>query len=99
MQLEVVAMALVKAMQSGKFGTDEHKIASDYIVKNSANPTEMAENLCRIGNVSAIRQWAEKYGYLSKNVIPDALSIHFDTAQETLAKAKLAAVKTPTPAK
>lgn len=82
----IVGRALAKAMANGKFGAAEHAVALNEIIK--AGGPDMADNVASIGNVSAIRQWGEKYGFVSrKEAQLDALAIAFEAAREEMAKA------------
>lgn len=85
--LELVGMAIAQAIsQSKKFAAAEHASAMSFIVRES-DPLGLADNLCRIGNLSAIRQELEKNGLISKaDVTPSALIINVKTALEHIAK-------------
>jgi hypothetical protein len=62
-QLDVVGMGIALAIRkTRKFGAAEHGIALDYIIKNSA-PGSSVANQTRVGNVSAVRQDMEKAGH------------------------------------
>ena len=84
-ELEVVAMALALAIQPArKFGAAKHKVAMTYIIGHS-KPASLAENLQRIGNVSAVRQELEKAGLVDGSI--SALARQTGDALDQLAKA------------
>lgn len=89
MQLEVIGMAIAKAIKdSRKFGSTEHKAAMEYIVAESDSDENRIENLMRIGNISAIRQDLEKAGLVDKaSSDPSALCRAVIAAKAILAKA------------
>lgn len=85
-QIDVVGKAVAIAIaQSRKFGADQHKVAMDYIIKNSA-PASLSANLARIGNVSAVRQELEKAGLVNGGAL-SALATEVGKAIDEMAKA------------
>lgn len=85
--LELVGTAIAQAIaQSKRFASDEHASAMKYIVEQS-EPGELADNLCRIGNISAIRQELDRHGLITKpDVTPSALITSIKVAQARIAK-------------
>ena len=99
-ETEVMAAALVEALEEGEINAKQAEkacsVATSMLQSQQCDAATFGRVIARIGNHSALRQWAVKQGFRAKDADRDALAKAVDALLERRKKNLLEAVRTAT---